>query len=56
MIFVILTSRKFNVNPDNIATPIAGTVGDVTTLGLLAAIASNLNSAAGTRNINLVSH
>merc|ERR1719336_925615 len=42
MIIVILLSRKFNVNPDNVATPIAASLGDVTTLGLLAWIADIL--------------
>lgn len=27
MIVVILTSRKFNINPDNVATPIAASLG-----------------------------
>ncbi|ODN02600.1 Solute carrier family 41 member 2, partial [Orchesella cincta] len=36
MVFVILLSTKCNVNPDNIATPVAASLGDITTLGLLA--------------------
>ena len=28
MVLVILLSRKFNVNPDNVATPIAASLGD----------------------------
>ena len=35
MVLVILLSRKCNVNPDNVATPIAASLGDLTTLGLL---------------------
>ena len=38
MCMVILASRKFNINPDNIATPIAASLGDVTTMILLANI------------------
>jgi len=33
---VIVVARKCNCNPDNIATPIAASLGDITTLGLLA--------------------
>ncbi|CAD6199420.1 unnamed protein product [Caenorhabditis auriculariae] len=40
MVGVILLSRKFNVNPDNIATPIAASLGDLTTLGVLAMFGS----------------
>ena len=42
MIVVILLSRRCNVNPDNVATPIAASLGDLTTLSLLAWIASLL--------------
>jgi len=42
MIFVIIIARKVKVNPDNVATPIAASLGDVTTLGLLAWIADIL--------------
>ena len=47
MVGVILVSRKCNVNPDNVATPIAASLGDLTTLGLLAWIASLLFQAKG---------
>merc|ERR1719334_842261 len=36
MVVVIVVARKCNCNPDNIATPIAASLGDITTLGLLA--------------------
>merc|ERR1719461_424660 len=36
MVIVIVVARKCNCNPDNIATPIAASLGDITTLGLLA--------------------
>jgi len=39
MVSVILLSKRFNVNPDNIATPVAGSLGDVVTLGMLSCIA-----------------
>jgi len=41
MVMVILLARRFKCDPDNVATPIAASLGDVTTLGLLAWI-SNL--------------
>ncbi|RZF46107.1 hypothetical protein LSTR_LSTR012967 [Laodelphax striatellus] len=37
---VIIASRRYSVNPDNIATPIAGSLGDITSLMLLSAIAT----------------
>lgn len=42
MVLVIVTSRRFNINPDNVATPIAAALGDLTTLALLSWIASFL--------------
>ena len=42
MVAVIGLSRKYNVNPDNVATPIAAALGDLVTLSLLAAVASSL--------------
>lgn len=42
MVAVIVLSKKLNINPDNIATPIAASLGDVTTLGLLAWLGSLL--------------
>jgi len=42
MVIVIVGSRKLRCNPDNIATPIAASLGDVVTLGLLAWISNIL--------------
>lgn len=42
MVAIILTSRYFRINPDNIATPIAASLGDLTTLALLSLFASYL--------------
>lgn len=42
MVGVILFSRKCKVNPDNVATPIAASLGDLITLSLLSWIASLL--------------
>jgi solute carrier family 41 len=35
---MIIISKKYNINPDNVATPVAGSVGDVGTLIILALI------------------
>ncbi|KAJ0174582.1 hypothetical protein K1T71_009690 [Dendrolimus kikuchii] len=48
MIGVIVVSKKMNINPDNIATPIAASLGDLTTLALLSWIASLLFKTIGT--------
>lgn len=42
MIVVILISRKCGINPDNVATPIAASLGDLTTLSLLSGISMGL--------------
>ncbi|XP_018335015.1 solute carrier family 41 member 1-like [Agrilus planipennis] len=42
MIGVIILSRRFRINPDNIATPIAASLGDLTTLACLSWLASLL--------------
>ncbi|XP_078493323.1 solute carrier family 41 member 1-like [Ciona intestinalis] len=42
MIAVIIGSRKLGINPDNVATPIAASLGDLITLSLLSAIVKGL--------------
>lgn len=42
MVLVILLSRKHGINPDNVATPIAASLGDICTTGLLAGIGTAL--------------
>ncbi|XP_040214924.1 solute carrier family 41 member 1-like isoform X1 [Rana temporaria] len=42
MIGVIIASRKFGINPDNVATPIAASLGDLITLSLLAGVSTTL--------------
>ena len=51
MVAVISLSRRYSVNPDNVATPIAAALGDLVTLSLLAAVASVLHSSAVTSPI-----
>jgi len=43
MVTVVLLAKRFNCDPDNVATPIAASLGDVTTLGLLAGVANALH-------------
>ncbi|CAJ0585077.1 unnamed protein product, partial [Mesorhabditis spiculigera] len=40
MCAVVLASRSLHINPDNVATPIAASLGDLTTLGVLALFGS----------------
>lgn len=47
MVLVIVVSRKLKINPDNVATPIAASLGDLTTLSLLAAVSLVLYKAIG---------
>jgi solute carrier family 41 len=35
---IIIISKKMNINPDNVATPMAGSIGDVGTLITLALV------------------
>lgn len=36
MSVIIICSKKFDINPDNVSIPIAASLGDITTLVLLA--------------------
>lgn len=47
MIGVIIGSRKVGINPDNVATPIAASLGDLITLSLLAGVSSLLYEYIG---------
>ncbi|XP_068600257.1 solute carrier family 41 member 1 isoform X3 [Brachionichthys hirsutus] len=42
MIGVVIGSRKVGINPDNVATPIAASLGDLITLSLLARVSTTL--------------
>lgn len=42
LVAVILLSHKFNCNPDNMATPLAASIGDVVSLTMLSFIATLL--------------
>lgn len=47
MVGVIIGSRKVGINPDNVATPIAASLGDLITLSLLAGLSSTLYEYIG---------
>lgn len=47
MVGVIIGSRKVGINPDNVATPIAASLGDLITLSLLAGVSSTLYEYKG---------
>lgn len=51
---VIVVSRCFKINPDNVATPIAASLGDITSLALLSWIASMLYNANGKTHQNIL--
>ena len=42
MIGVIMGAKKLRMNPDNLATPIAASIGDVVSISVLSTIASEL--------------
>ena len=47
MIGVIVFSRRCGINPDNVATPIAASLGDLTTLALLSFISNVMYKTLG---------
>jgi len=48
MVGVIMLSKRCGINPDNVATPIAASLGDLTTLALLSSISSFFYDRIGT--------
>lgn len=40
MVIVIFASQKFKVNPDNVATPLAASIGDIVSNSVLAVTAA----------------
>jgi len=47
---VIVLSRHCHINPDNVATPIAASLGDITSLALLSWVATLLYESIGTHD------
>ncbi|KYN34705.1 Solute carrier family 41 member 2 [Trachymyrmex septentrionalis] len=41
LIAVIMISYRYKMNPDNLATPLAASIGDVVSIGILSAVASD---------------
>jgi len=41
LIAVIMISYRFKMNPDNLATPLAASIGDVVSIGILSTVASD---------------
>lgn len=50
MVGVIVGSKKVGINPDNIATPLAASFGDLITLGLLAVVGQGFYYCMGERS------
>lgn len=50
LVAVILLSNKYKVNPDNMATPLAASIGDVVSISMLSFITSILFSNLGELN------
>lgn len=50
MIAVVIYSKKSKVNPDNICTPIASSLGDMTTVAVLAASSNYLYGLIGAKS------
>lgn len=47
MIVIVMVSHHIKINPDNVATPIAASLGDLITLSLLSSIAHGLYQIKG---------
>ncbi|XP_015782128.1 solute carrier family 41 member 2 [Tetranychus urticae] len=55
MVGVIVLSHRFEIDPDNVATPLAASVGDVVTLSLLASFAQLIQNHAPPGTISIPS-
>lgn len=51
MVGVIVGSKKTGINPDNVATPIAASFGDLITLAILAWISQGLYNCLGEKDL-----
>lgn len=52
MIGVIFASHKIKMNPDNVATPLAASIGDIVSLSLLSLIASAIYEIVGKSHVS----
>ena len=48
---VIVLSRHCHINPDNVATPIAASLGDITSLMLLSWVSTELYESIGNKYV-----
>lgn len=51
MIGVILVSKECRINPDNVATPIAASLGDLVTLAILSGTSNLIYNKAGSESV-----
>lgn len=54
MVGVIVGSKKTGINPDNVATPIAASFGDLITLAILAWISQGLYKCLGRWTVTVI--
>lgn len=54
MIGVIVVTHRLHMNPDNLATPVAASIGDVVSISLLAQIASAFFHIHGEQNTMVI--
>ncbi|CRK87752.1 CLUMA_CG001554, isoform A [Clunio marinus] len=50
LVFVILLTKKFKANPDNMTAPLAASIGDVVSITVLSFISSHLFKISGTQS------
>ena len=50
---VVYTSKTLDVNPDNVATPIAASLGDLVTLAILAVMSSSIYDLGAIDDLSL---
>lgn len=54
MMFIIILSKQININPDNIATPIAASLGDLVTLVILSYLCTFLYEISKLKNLMIL--
>lgn len=47
LVAVILISRRLNLNPDNVATPLGASIGDIVSITLLSNISAAIHTIHG---------
>ncbi|XP_023475600.2 solute carrier family 41 member 3 isoform X7 [Equus caballus] len=54
MVCIVIGARKLGINPDNIATPLAASLGDLVTLSILAFVSSFFYTHRDSRHLTLL--